>query len=172
MQLFRSVEVLIGSAASGFAPPAPRLLRCRAHASCACGRRRPSRPSLAPIPSPSSPAPLARGLRRDGPTCAIADAARAASLNSGDVFLLDLGESVLQWNGKGCDKKEKWKALEMSRHIRDAERGGKAKLLVFSEGTAPSKFWDALGGRRRCARARRRAAAAAAAQAADARPRK
>jgi len=55
---------------------------------------------------------------------------------------------VLQWNGKGCDKKEKWKALEMSRHIRDEEREGAAcKLLVFNEGTAPPKFWDALGGK-------------------------
>lgn len=33
------------------------------------------------------------------------------------------------------------------RHIRDAERDGKAKLLVFNEGTAPQKFWEPLGGK-------------------------
>jgi hypothetical protein len=36
------------------------------------------------------------------------------SLNSGDVFILDAGRSIFQWNGKSANRIEKIKALEVA----------------------------------------------------------
>jgi hypothetical protein len=36
-----------------------------------------------------------------------------ASLNSGDVFILDAGLKLYQWNGKGSNKYERAKALDV-----------------------------------------------------------
>ena len=37
------------------------------------------------------------------------------SLNEGDVFVLDTGNLLMQWNGKSSSKKERAKALQVSR---------------------------------------------------------
>ena len=37
----------------------------------------------------------------------------SASLNSGDVFVLDMGLKLIQWNGAEANKKEKAKALDV-----------------------------------------------------------
>ena len=34
------------------------------------------------------------------------------ALDSSDVFILDLGLEVYQWNGKTCNKDEKFKAVQ------------------------------------------------------------
>ena len=34
------------------------------------------------------------------------------SLDSSDVFILDLGLEIYQWNGKTCNKDEKFKAVQ------------------------------------------------------------
>ena len=34
------------------------------------------------------------------------------SLDSSDVFILDLGLTIYQWNGKTCNKDEKFKAVQ------------------------------------------------------------
>ena len=34
------------------------------------------------------------------------------SLDSGDVFILDLGLEIFQWNGKTCNKDEKFRAVQ------------------------------------------------------------
>jgi hypothetical protein len=70
----------------------------------------------------------------------------AASLNSGDVFILDAGRQIYQWNGKESSKVEKLKALEVVSRIRDEERGGNATVTVIEEGKGDdSKFWEAMG---------------------------
>merc|ERR1719453_1803152 len=71
----------------------------------------------------------------------------ASSLNSGDVFILDKGDDIYQWNGADCNKKEKAKGLEVTLSIKDDERGGKARLHVFDEGKEPDAFWEVLGGK-------------------------
>ena len=38
--------------------------------------------------------------------------AAVASLNSGDVFILDQGLAMFQWNGRGASRREKAKALD------------------------------------------------------------
>eukprot|EP00049_Salpingoeca_infusionum_P017156 m.351941 g.351941 ORF g.351941 m.351941 type:complete len:836 (+) comp16405_c0_seq1:595-3102(+) len=70
----------------------------------------------------------------------------AASMNSGDVFILDAGRSLFQWNGKDSSRVEKVKALEVISRIRDEERGGNATITVIEEGSTPDEeFWKAMG---------------------------
>ena len=52
------------------------------------------------------------------------------SMNSGDVFILDLGLEIYVWNGKESGRLEKIKGLDVARRIRDEERGGRASLDV------------------------------------------
>lgn len=70
------------------------------------------------------------------------------SLNSGDVFILDGGMTIYQWNGSASSGKERNKAAQMSRAI-DDERGGKPRVVVLDESdNDPEKadFWNLLGG--------------------------
>ena len=53
------------------------------------------------------------------------------SMNSGDVFILDLGLTLYIWNGSSAGRLEKMKGLEVACRIRDEERGGRAKLEIM-----------------------------------------
>jgi len=70
-------------------------------------------------------------------------------MNSGDVFILDHGLDIFQFNGKEAGAMEKAKGAELSRAI-DDERGGKPKIIVLEEGKDLSadakKFWSYFGG--------------------------
>jgi len=70
----------------------------------------------------------------------------AASLNSGDVFILDAGRAIFQWNGKTASHVERIKAMEVTKQIRDQERGGNATISIIDEGKDDdAEFWAALG---------------------------
>ena len=71
----------------------------------------------------------------------------AASLNAGDVFVLDNGLSIIQWNGSEANRKEKAKALDVCVGIKDEERHGKATITACEQGSEPEEFWKALGGK-------------------------
>jgi len=71
---------------------------------------------------------------------------KASCLNHGDVFILDLGLTLYQWNGKDANKYEKFKALELITKIKNDERGGKAKLVFLEGDQKDDAFWKALGG--------------------------
>jgi len=67
------------------------------------------------------------------------------SLNSGDVFILDLGLKLFQWNGSKAGPQEKMKGAQLCRAVSD-ERKGQAKISVFEEaGKDLKEFYDALG---------------------------
>jgi len=68
------------------------------------------------------------------------------SLNSGDVFLLDGGMKLYQWNGKQASVKEKNKAGEIARAIRE-ERKGQPKITTVEEGQEDDEFWTLIGGK-------------------------
>ena len=70
----------------------------------------------------------------------------AAGLNAGDVFILDLGTKLIQWNGSEANRKEKAKALDVCVGIKE-ERGGKVNVIACEQGAEPDDFWEALGGR-------------------------
>jgi gelsolin len=68
------------------------------------------------------------------------------SLNSGDVFILDAGLNIYQWNGSKSGPQEKMKGAQLSRAI-DDERKGLPQVHVFEEnGKDLAAFWKALGG--------------------------
>ncbi|XP_043832480.1 villin-like protein [Dromiciops gliroides] len=55
------------------------------------------------------------------------------SFNKGDVFLLDLGKVLIQWNGPEANLPEKSRGLALARSIRDGERAGRAQIGVVDE---------------------------------------
>ena len=77
-------------------------------------------------------------------------AAFGADVHDGDVFILDAGLKLYQWNGTGANKFEKAKALEVIVRIKDDERGGRAEINVIdaaNPSTDKPEFWAALGGK-------------------------
>lgn len=70
-----------------------------------------------------------------------------SSFNSGDVFILDLGQVIFVWNGKESSRTERLKGLEQARMYRD-ERS-KANIVCVEEGEEKDmtpeeiKMWDA-----------------------------
>jgi len=72
-----------------------------------------------------------------------------SSLNSGDVFILDNGLNVYQWNGSSAGIFEKNEAAQLSRAI-DDERKGQVSVTVLSESDDDgdsATFYDLLGGK-------------------------
>jgi len=68
-----------------------------------------------------------------------------ASLNQGDVFLLDNGLELIQWNGPDANPVERRKAMETINHIKD-DRNGRPKSRVLDGAQEDEVFWDLLGG--------------------------
>lgn len=73
------------------------------------------------------------------------------SLNNGDVFVLDAGLTLYQFNGAEASKMEKAKGLEVTSNINSNERGAKAKIHILefprdSDKPEAKKFWEELGG--------------------------
>uniref|UniRef100_A0A3Q3QCL8 HP domain-containing protein n=1 Tax=Monopterus albus TaxID=43700 RepID=A0A3Q3QCL8_MONAL len=60
------------------------------------------------------------------------------SFNNGDIFLLDMGKTIVQWNGPQSNRKEKLKALLLAQDIRDRERGGRAQIGIIEGGDEQS----------------------------------
>jgi gelsolin len=70
----------------------------------------------------------------------------AKSLNDGDVFLLDCGLTLYQWNGKTAGIFEKRKANEIIQNIKK-ERNGKPVSKVLDDLEDEPEFWKLLGGK-------------------------
>jgi gelsolin len=70
------------------------------------------------------------------------------SLNSGDVFILDGGLKLYQWNGAKAGPQEKMKGAQLCRAI-DGERKGLPEVFVVEEGDRTEnakEFFKRLGG--------------------------
>eukprot|EP00474_Spongospora_subterranea_P009430 CRZ09888.1 hypothetical protein [Spongospora subterranea] len=67
------------------------------------------------------------------------------SLNQGDVFILDNGLSIYQWNGSCAGVYEKRKANEIAAQIRES-RGCKPTFQVLDDQEKCDAFWSVLGG--------------------------
>jgi len=68
---------------------------------------------------------------------------KASKVTEDDVFLLDLGETLYQYNGSAASGKEKFRAAQYAEELRN-ERNGKLEAL---EGDSTSKhhaFWQSL----------------------------
>jgi gelsolin len=68
-----------------------------------------------------------------------------ASLNNGDVFLLDNGLELIQWNGTMSSVREKNKARDMIIALK-SERGSARSVVLDGMEDHPT-FWDLLGGK-------------------------
>lgn len=75
------------------------------------------------------------------------------SLNEGDVFILDHGLTIFQYNGKDSSRKERGRALQLTVRIRDRERGARARILIVDSENSHDvpeedmgEFWKLLGG--------------------------
>lgn len=62
----------------------------------------------------------------------------ASSLNQGDVFILDAGLTIYQWNGASSNRAEQFHGLQTATKIKDSERGGKARLVFLESGESSS----------------------------------
>uniref|UniRef100_A0A2C9LNQ3 Actin-modulator n=2 Tax=Biomphalaria TaxID=6525 RepID=A0A2C9LNQ3_BIOGL len=60
-------------------------------------------------------------------------------LDNSDVYILDMGLRLLQWNGKGSNKDERFKAQRYMQGIVE-ERHGKPKAEVLDEGAEDGDF--------------------------------
>merc|ERR1711991_1053394 len=74
----------------------------------------------------------------------------SGSLNSGDVFVLDGGMKLWQWQGAKCSGQERVKAASLMQAI-DDERGGKPVRFIIDETDKDDEaevkeFWELLGG--------------------------
>jgi gelsolin len=67
------------------------------------------------------------------------------SLNDGDVFIIDNGLDIFQWNGKSAGIFEKRKAQEITAGLRD-ERNGRPKIKILDGVEDFEGFWTILGG--------------------------
>jgi len=68
-------------------------------------------------------------------------------IKSDDVFILDLGEKIYQWNGEGSNKDERYKAMTFCQEL-EHERCGRAKADVIEEGRTSEEheFYTSLTG--------------------------
>lgn len=66
-------------------------------------------------------------------------------LDNTDVYILDLGLKLYQWNGSGSNKEEKMKALQYLKELQ-GERGGKCQTETLDEDPkdVDNEFYDAL----------------------------
>jgi len=69
------------------------------------------------------------------------------SLATGDVFVLDNGLEVFQWNGAKCDPSEKMHAGKLLAELHSERNGRVAKPIIMDEGSEDAKFWSILGGK-------------------------
>jgi hypothetical protein len=75
------------------------------------------------------------------------------SLNAGDVFVLDCGSKIYQWNGKYSTRFKKARGLDVASNIRLKERGGNAKIYFLEQESDQDvedsdemrEFWEYFG---------------------------
>ncbi|RUS80307.1 hypothetical protein EGW08_011945 [Elysia chlorotica] len=71
-------------------------------------------------------------------------AMKRSTVTSDDVFILDKGLEIYQWNGANCNKDEKYKAVQFLQGIK-SERGGKCSVEAFDEADGGSAFYAHMG---------------------------
>jgi len=72
-----------------------------------------------------------------------------ASLNSGDVFVLDNGLKIYQWNGSKCGPMEKQKGAAITRALKDERKSAPTVIVLEETDSGPDMeaFWKTLGGK-------------------------
>ncbi|KAK4871750.1 hypothetical protein RN001_015874 [Aquatica leii] len=71
-----------------------------------------------------------------------------SSMNKGDCFILDAGNSIYVYVGAKSKRTERLKAIHAANLIRDQDHGGRSKINVLDEFSLPTEiqeFFDVLG---------------------------
>ncbi|KAK3761852.1 hypothetical protein RRG08_019430 [Elysia crispata] len=68
-------------------------------------------------------------------------AMKRSKVTSDDVFILDKGLEIYQWNGSNCNKDEKYKAVQFVQQIK-SDRGGKPSVETFDENDGGDGFFS------------------------------
>lgn len=72
-------------------------------------------------------------FRKEGRNVTLKEVPRCRTkLNDGDVFVLDTGFEIFQWNGRECNKDEKFKAVQHLQQIK-SERSGRCKVETLDQ---------------------------------------
>ncbi|GFR76311.1 gelsolin [Elysia marginata] len=71
-------------------------------------------------------------------------AMKRSTVTSDDVFILDKGLEIYQWNGANCNKDEKYKAVQYIQQIK-SDRGGKPQVETYDENDNGNGFFDFMG---------------------------
>jgi gelsolin len=69
-----------------------------------------------------------------------------SEMNDGDVFVLDNGLTIYQWNGSKANVNEKAKGTAYCNALK-SERGAEAKVVTISAGQETAEFWALVGGK-------------------------
>ncbi|NXT30319.1 CAPG protein, partial [Syrrhaptes paradoxus] len=67
------------------------------------------------------------------------------SFNTGDCFILDVGETLFVWCGAKSNVLERSRAQELAAAMRDGERGGRARLEIVADSEEPPEMLQVLG---------------------------
>ncbi|KAL2774145.1 macrophage-capping protein isoform 3 [Daubentonia madagascariensis] len=62
------------------------------------------------------------------------------SFNTGDCFILDLGQNIFAWCGGKSNILERNRARDLALAIRDSERQGKAQVEIVTDGEEPAEM--------------------------------
>lgn len=68
------------------------------------------------------------------------------SLNTGDVFILDMGLNLFLYFGESSNKAERSKGLDVINKIKNDDRGGRALITLLADEPKNEVFWSTLGG--------------------------
>uniref|UniRef100_A0A8C5DSK6 Gelsolin-like n=1 Tax=Gouania willdenowi TaxID=441366 RepID=A0A8C5DSK6_GOUWI len=67
------------------------------------------------------------------------------SFNTGDSFIIDLGEKIYVWSGSESNAFERMKCTMIAKDIRDSERAGRGSVENILEGEEPEVVIELLG---------------------------
>ena len=74
--------------------------------------------------------------------------AEVASMNGGDVFIVDEGASTLYvWEGKDANKAERLMGISEADRMNSELHKDAFKVVRVEQGKEPNEFWDCLGGK-------------------------
>jgi len=68
-------------------------------------------------------------------------------IDSGDVFILDLGMTLYQWNGNGSNKDERFKGMQILNHLKSERPKAHSEILEDADTPKDHAFYAALTGK-------------------------
>lgn len=96
--------------------------------------------------APEEYVPRLLHFSKEGRTVTMREVPRSKEyLKDDDVFILDMGTEIYQWNGRSCNKDEKFKAVQYLQQMK-SERSGRCRTEALDQDdiSEKHKFYEAL----------------------------